>query len=95
MLLPCRVCFSVPDEINSKIILDNSLGASLPVDIKGRAIFQFEKSIEVQTLLLEPEEAEELLSDQPKGGIQFELITKRLPPRQNGAGNNPEIRLLD
>jgi len=52
-----RICFVVADVINSRMILDSDEAAHLPA-IKGRAIYKcgLEK-LEVQTLLLEPDEA--------------------------------------
>lgn len=56
-----RLCFQVADAINSKIILDNGMGAELP-DTPGRAIWKLGKDlIEVQTPYLDPEEAEKRL----------------------------------
>ena len=56
-----RLCFQVADAINSKIILDNGMGADLP-DTPGRAIWKLGKDlIEVQTPYLDPEEAEKRL----------------------------------
>lgn len=95
MLLPTRVCFSVPDAINSQIILDNDKGASLPKDKRGRCIFQFTDSIEVQTLKLEPEEAEQLLKKsvtQTKEVMNFyEQLPEKLPPRQSHTVNDKPI----
>ena len=57
-----RLCFQVADAINSKIILDNGMGAELP-DAAGRAIWKLGKDcIEVQTPYLDPDEAEKRLS---------------------------------
>lgn len=56
-----RLCFQVADAVNSKIILDNGLGAELP-DTPGRAIWKLGKDFtEVQTPYLDPEEAERML----------------------------------
>lgn len=56
-----RLCFQVADAINSKIILDNAMGADLP-DTAGRAIWKLGKDcIELQTPYLDPEEAEKKL----------------------------------
>jgi S-DNA-T family DNA segregation ATPase FtsK/SpoIIIE len=56
-----RLCFQVADAINSKIILDNGMGADLP-DTPGRAIWKLGKDlVEVQTPYLDPEEAERRL----------------------------------
>lgn len=85
-LLPTRICFSVVDSINSHMILDNDLGATIPLSHKGRCIFQFDKNIETQTLYLEPEESERLLkeaevSPERSEVIIYEQLPKRLPAR--------------
>lgn len=57
-----RLCFQVADAVNSKIILDNGMGADLP-DNPGRAIWRLGKDItEVQAPYLDPEEAERRLA---------------------------------
>lgn len=60
-----RICFVVADIINSRMILDSDEAAHLPA-IKGRAIYKcgLEK-LEVQTLLLEPDEAIKLYEYKP------------------------------
>lgn len=81
-----RLCFVVADVVNSRMILDSDEAAHLPA-IKGRAIYKcgLEK-LEVQTLLLEPDEAIKLYNDRPII-MQSELIKidykspKMLPPR--------------
>lgn len=58
-----RLCFQVADSINSKIILDNGMGADLP-DNPGRAIWRLGKDcIELQTPFLDPEDAEKRLEE--------------------------------
>ena len=65
-----RICFVVADVINSRMILDSDEAAHLPA-IKGRAIYKcgLEK-LEVQTLLLEPDEAIKLY----QGAIPCNLV---------------------
>lgn len=97
MLLPARVCFSVPDVINSQVILDNDRGAALPI-MHGRCIFQYKKTMEVQSLFLEPEEAEEILS---KSMVKSEVINyespslARLPEKGENRRINPKTYNLE
>lgn len=80
-----RVCFVVADVVNSRMILDSDEAAHLPA-IKGRAIYKcgLEK-LEVQALLLEPDEAIKLYNDRPmivrSELIKLEQSPKVLPPR--------------
>lgn len=80
-----RLCFVVADVVNSRMILDSDEAAHLPA-IKGRAIYKcgLEK-LEVQTLLLEPDEAIKLYNDKPiiirSELIKIEQPQKMLPPR--------------
>jgi len=79
-----RVCFIVADEINSRMVLDNDRAAHLPA-IKGRAIYKCGLDcLEVQCLLLEPDQAEKLLKNR-KGGevIEVKQSSKSLPSRQS------------
>ncbi len=46
--LPATMCFKVKNVTNSMICLDNTRAASLPADLPGRAIFQFDVEREVQ-----------------------------------------------
>jgi S-DNA-T family DNA segregation ATPase FtsK/SpoIIIE len=76
------VCFRVRDSVNSQIVLDNDKAAYLP-DIKGRAIFQGKKEIEIQTFYLPVKKAKKLLKeiDLKEGVFDFGESFKRLPPR--------------
>jgi S-DNA-T family DNA segregation ATPase FtsK/SpoIIIE len=58
-----RLCFSVADAVNSKIILDSSEAASLP-DVRGRAIWKLGKTTQVQVPYLTRKEAEAMLYEQ-------------------------------
>lgn len=58
--LPCSIAFKCVNTVNSQIILDNDLAAQIP-DIKGRAILQFEKQVEVQVPHLPFKEAKRRL----------------------------------
>lgn len=102
MLFPARVCFSVPDTVNSQIILDNDRGASLPTNIPGRCIVQWDKAVETQALLLEPEDAEMLLKKQYRADenrmeviVRNEELPKRLPPRQDHPGSVGTVERID
>ncbi len=80
-----RICFVVADLVNSRMILDSDEAAHLPA-VKGRAIYKcgLEK-LEVQTLLLEPDEAIKLYQDKPvtirKELVKIEQPRKALPAR--------------
>ena len=80
-----RICFVVADIINSRMILDSDEAAHLPA-IKGRAIYKcgLEK-LEVQALLLEPDEAINLYQGKPiairREFIKIEQPQKRLQAR--------------
>ena len=80
-----RICFVVADIINSRMILDSDEAAHLPA-IKGRAIYKcgLEK-LEVQALLLEPDEAIKLYEGKPmairREFIKIEQPQKRLEAR--------------
>lgn len=87
-LFACRMCFMVADAINSNMVLDSDRAAYLPA-IKGRAIYKWGLDMhEVQTLFLDPDEAQELLDK--KFGNMLRMVTpfaeleqprKRLAPR--------------
>lgn len=80
-----RLCFVVADVVNSRMILDSDEAAHLPA-VKGRAIYKcgLEK-LEVQTLLLDPDEAIKPYSDMPiimrKELIKLEQSPKMLKAR--------------
>ena len=88
-LFACRMCFLVADAINSNMVLDSDRAAYLPA-IKGRAIYKWGLDIhEVQTLFLDPDDAEEMLTQKfgsmPKVVNPFADLdesSKMLPPRQ-------------
>ena len=80
-----RICFVVADIINSRMILDSDEAAHLPA-IKGRAIYKCGlDKLEVQTLLLEPDEAIKLYNNRPMIArselIKIEQPRKMLSPR--------------
>lgn len=89
-LLPARLCFTVADEVNSRIVLGTDAANKIPKNIPGRAIWKFEREELIQAMYLDNKEAEELVSKIParKGiwGIvdevmQIEQGPIRLPPR--------------
>jgi S-DNA-T family DNA segregation ATPase FtsK/SpoIIIE len=83
-----RLAFICADAINSRMILDNDRAAQLEA-IKGRAIYKCGlEMLEVQTLFLDPEDAEKLLESSLDGRVQkVDFFTNQsqemLPPRQN------------
>jgi len=80
-----RICFVVADIINSRMILDSDEAAHLPA-IKGRCIYKcgLEK-LEVQALLLEPDEAIKLYENRRvvmrKELVRIEQPSKMLKAR--------------
>lgn len=62
---PARLSFRC-DSVNSRMILgdDCDLASKLP-QIKGRAIFRYGEPVELQTFLIEPEQARELIHSIP------------------------------
>ncbi|KKQ05064.1 MAG: FtsK/SpoIIIE family protein [Candidatus Moranbacteria bacterium GW2011_GWF1_36_4] len=80
-----RMSFITADAINSRMILDCDDSAFLPA-IRGRAIYKCGlEMMEVQTLFLDPEEAEKLYKGTaPRkvvNPIAIEQLPKMLPPR--------------
>lgn len=84
-LLPGRMCFTVADAANSRIVLGNDAAHKIPKNIPGRAVWKWEKETIVQSMYLSMKRANELLQLIPcmdMGGVQLaELSSKRLPPR--------------
>jgi S-DNA-T family DNA segregation ATPase FtsK/SpoIIIE len=81
-LLPGRLCFTVADDTNSRIVLGTDAAHKIPKDIPGRAVWKWETEIIVQSMYLSTREAEKLLKSIPcKGGMIFEQSTTRLLPR--------------
>lgn len=80
-----RLSFVVADVINSRMIIDSDEAAYLPA-IKGRAIYKCGlETIEMQTLLLDPEDAIKLykdkIPDKVVNPIAINQPRKMLPPR--------------
>lgn len=81
-LLPGRLCFTVADDTNSRIVLGTDAAHKIPKDIPGRAVWKWETEIIVQSMYLSTREAEKQLKSIPcKGGMIFEQSTTRLLPR--------------
>ncbi|NPV45241.1 MAG: DNA translocase FtsK [Firmicutes bacterium] len=82
-LLPGRLCFTVADEVNSRIVLGNDAAHKIPKNVPGRAVWKWEEETIVQSMYLSTQEAEKLLAAMPaaKGGMIFEQSTTRLLPR--------------
>ena len=81
-LLPGRLCFTVADDTNSRIVLGTDAAHKIPKDIPGRAVWKWETEIIVQSMYFSTREAEKLLKSIPcKGGMIFEQSTTRLLPR--------------
>jgi S-DNA-T family DNA segregation ATPase FtsK/SpoIIIE len=68
-----KVCFKVTNRVNSQIILDGDEAAELP-EVKGRAIFQKGKNIEVQTPYLSEKKTVSLIEKEIRpSGNQYEI----------------------
>jgi len=81
-MFAATMCFFVRDEVNSRILLDNEKAAHMQFN-PGRAIYQWDKEIEVQCMHLPMEKARKIATKLPKGGFpdDFKQSPKRLPPR--------------
>lgn len=81
-LLPGRLCYTVADEVNSRIVLGNNAADKIPKDTPGRSVWKWDDEVIVQGMYLGEKEAEDLVATIPaKGGINLEQRQKRLPPR--------------
>jgi S-DNA-T family DNA segregation ATPase FtsK/SpoIIIE len=83
-MFAATICFKVRDAVNSHMILDNDRAALIP-EIPGRAIYQYDRELEVQTLNLPVSKARKLLADAQVGEVKVwhePATIKRLPPRQ-------------
>lgn len=85
-MFAATMCFHVRDEVNSRMLLDNDRAAIIP-NIPGRAVYQWERELEVQAMYLPISKARELikgcsLNAHPmKGAKSIEQPRKRLLPR--------------
>jgi len=79
-MFAASMCFHVRDEVNSRMVLDNGRAALIP-NIKGRAIYQWETELEIQSMYLPVDRARGLLAKLDKGVQPLEQSPKRLPPR--------------
>jgi len=79
-LINASLIFRMRDATNSRMLLDNEAAAELP-EIKGRAIYQWERQLEVQAPYLPVAEARRLLLDRQGVIWQDEQPPKRLLPR--------------
>lgn len=82
MLLAMRLCFSVPKAEDSKMVLDDDAAAKIPPEIKGRAIWQWDRQREVQCYNLSLKGARDILQSIPEKEVLWgERRGKKLPPR--------------
>jgi DNA segregation ATPase FtsK/SpoIIIE, S-DNA-T family len=88
-MFAATMCFHVRDAINSRMLLDNDRAALIPV-VKGRAIYQWDKELEVQIMYFPVEEdaklaklMKEIEGCTKPGEMVFndKRSAKRLPPR--------------
>lgn len=81
-LLPGRMCFTVADATNSRIVLGNDAAHKIPKNVPGRAVWKWETETIVQSMYLSVKEAESILKSIPcRGGMVFEQSPARLLPR--------------
>ena len=81
-LLPARMCFSVADEVNSRIVLGSAAADKIPKNIPGRAVFKWETETIVQSMYMNVKESEANLLNLPKARWKVnEQCSKRLCPR--------------
>ena len=84
-----RLCFRVADGVNSRMVLGEhfSMGAYLPADIPGRAIFRFGDTRLVQTMLYDIQAAKAQLPEVKRIELAIgESATARKPARPALAG---------
>lgn len=102
-LFPARFAFLTADRVNSQMILDNDAAAHLPA-IPGRAIYKWGiDQYEVQSLYLDPDDAERLLKEREAqpiingGGFKnvYRESGKRLPPRQSNNDRPSQVPRLE
>lgn len=81
-LMPGRMCFTVADDVNSRIVLGNDAADKIPKNVPGRAVWKWEEETIVQSMYLSAREAEKKIAEIPvRGGMILEQGTKRLQPR--------------
>lgn len=73
-------CFHVRDEVNSRMVLDNGRAALIP-NIPGRAVYQWDSELEIQSMYLPVKQAKELIADIKQEVMTGEQSYKRLLPR--------------
>ena len=74
------MCFHVRDEVNSRMLLDNDRASLIP-NIPGRAVYQWDRELEVQTMFLPVKQAREIVRGLDKGVMFNVEPCKRLPAR--------------
>jgi S-DNA-T family DNA segregation ATPase FtsK/SpoIIIE len=60
---PARLCFKMSSKIDSEIVLSNSKAYEISGNAKGRAIWQYDKEIEVQSLFIDNHELLNMISE--------------------------------
>jgi len=81
-LLPARLCFSVADDTNSRIVLGSSTADKIAKNIPGRAVFKWEGEEIVQSMYMSVKQCEANLKRMTiRRGWYDEQRTKRLPAR--------------
>jgi len=88
--MPATVAFRVRANVNSKILLgeSNYAAAALPPDIRGRAIWQWERETEFQAVCLEKQEAEALERAYPRLPVPAGAGSESVTPCPTCPGSN-------
>lgn len=106
-MFDCNLVYRVKDATNSNMILGNSKAASIPKKAKGRAIFDWDEEVQIQSMFFpsivsDPNRYEELLSKliqypMPYDDIQGEVYVHESNKRPNKPykGLLPRFESLD
>jgi len=94
-MFAATMCFHVRDAVNSRMLLDNDRAALIP-NIPGRAIYQWERELEIQAMFLPDGQAKKLVGQVKKSNDKCNDFgrcvniepPKRLPPRQLYLGSS-------
>jgi S-DNA-T family DNA segregation ATPase FtsK/SpoIIIE len=85
-LFRAKICFAMPDIVNSQIVLNNNKAAE--IKNVGRAIYQRVKDNEIQTYLLTKENARKLVKGRDVLKFEYEQHEERLLPRSKNTRIN-------
>lgn len=85
-MFPATICFKVRDDVNSRMVIGNDRAAIIP-EIPGRAIYQWERELEVQVPFLPIKKARKILREFVSPGYGPES------PNQNKNHNGKGVTL--